>query len=327
MFFVLSGFLITHLIMTEIGRTGQFSLRAFYIRRIRRLMPAYALALVFCIFAAFLVPGWGTLRGALASMFYVSNWSLILAPDKGLGMLHHTWTLSLEEQFYLVWPALLLAISLRPQRALHLGTLAACIVIALLTLAIAVTLSVSTPLENENLLATLAGFLMLICGSLLALLRHRLAMADVNRASKTGIAYELGALAALAALAAVSALYPDHLPRPVAWLTIIASSSVLILASVHSSGLLHWCFTRPALVGIGIISYGLYLWHFPIFYLVDVYLGLDDRWAVALAAALSLCVSIASYQFVETPFRRGSIRKPPSQAPAAGTPAQIPSVD
>lgn len=314
-FFVLSGFLITTLIMTEIGNTGRFSLRNFYIRRVRRLLPAYVLALAFCSIALFFVPGWGTLRGALASVFYFTNWMLVLNPDKGLGMLHHTWTLSIEEQFYLFWPALLLWIaSRRPGLAPQLAGRAAGALILILVFGIVVTLRREPSPQGENLLASLGGFEMLICGALLALIRLK---GTLQMPSAPQPMADIAALVALIALAIVSAADPKSLSLQAAWLTIIVSTSLLIIISIHSTGLVRWCLTRPALVGVGMISYGLYLWHFPIFYLVDVHLGLDHWWSVVLASLLSFCVSIASYVFVETSFRRGSHGR--LSAPQAGS--------
>ena len=105
-FFTQSGFLISSIILTELERTGRLSYAKFYIRRGLRLLPAYLAVVVLALVAYFVVVAvGGTLRGALFSFFYVANWAA--AFDLGLGTLAHTWSLSVEEQFYFIWPVLL----------------------------------------------------------------------------------------------------------------------------------------------------------------------------------------------------------------------------
>jgi peptidoglycan/LPS O-acetylase OafA/YrhL len=107
-FFVLSGFLITSILLTEEHNTGAIALKAFYSRRARRLLPALAcmLAMVVAIFIAAHYHGsiWPSI---LAVVLYVSNWAEAFGPYLGDGLLTHTWSLAIEEQFYIVWPLVL----------------------------------------------------------------------------------------------------------------------------------------------------------------------------------------------------------------------------
>jgi peptidoglycan/LPS O-acetylase OafA/YrhL len=104
-FFVLSGYLITALLTEELERSGSVDFGRFYGRRALRLLPAYLAVVMFALAIQKFWPSGGTVRGAISSLLYCSNWVLALHRG-GLGYLDHTWSLSIEEQFYLVWPLL-----------------------------------------------------------------------------------------------------------------------------------------------------------------------------------------------------------------------------
>jgi len=126
-FFVLSGFLITTLLIQEFDRTGSISLRNFYMRRALRLGPALiALLIVLCLLSFVLYDqarARGNCRDALIALFYASNWVRVFTRNQ-LGLLAHTWSLSCEEQFYIVWPIILLTL-LRISRKRHYVALVA----------------------------------------------------------------------------------------------------------------------------------------------------------------------------------------------------------
>ena len=136
-FFVLSGFLISSLLLAERSDTGHVSLRGFWTRRARRLLPAlFVMLTAVCLYAAVAVPDiqLGTLRGdAFAAIFYVSNWHAISAGQSYFSLfaaplpLTHLWSLAIEEQFYLAWPLIvlgLLGLSAGTRRGLWIGTIA-----------------------------------------------------------------------------------------------------------------------------------------------------------------------------------------------------------
>ena len=107
LFFVLSGFLITWLLLDEHAATGRIDIRAFYVRRARRLLPAFVAMLAVVVGVAALVGNLGGIAGpAIVAGAYVANWSHLF--DIDMGPLNHTWSLSVEEQFYIVWPAVLI---------------------------------------------------------------------------------------------------------------------------------------------------------------------------------------------------------------------------
>ena len=232
-FFVLSGFLITFLIMSEIDKTGKFSLRNFYIRRVRRLLPAYAVVITFCIVATFILwRDFSTLRGALTSMFHVSNWVLILVPNKGLGMLHHTWTLSIEEQFYLIWPALLFCLCAYSKRVQLYAILAGLTFLFTLPIICRILSAAPELIAQDWLLATLGAYLMLTSGCLLALFLRRLSVKSPPQLFSTrGWIFETVAIMAILSLVAVSALDPANLPT--AWRETIVWSYGLQLSWLH----------------------------------------------------------------------------------------------
>jgi peptidoglycan/LPS O-acetylase OafA/YrhL len=314
-FFVLSGFLITFLIMSELARTGKFSLRNFYLRRVRRLLPAYAVVMTFCVVAALTIWDLPTLRGAMASVFYVSNWALALVPNKGLGMLHHTWTLSIEEQFYLVWPALLLCLSAYSKRVRRDAIFLGLIFVLLLSIICRILSEDPESIGRARLLGTLGSYLMLTAGCLLALFVSRLsAKTPPQLFSKRGLMFEAMAILAFVSLGTVSALNSASLPagwrEAIIWAAIIVASSTLIVVSLFSRGMAFWWLTRIPLVRIGMISYGLYLWHFPIFYLVDTYTGFADISSVLLAAIGSIIAAGLSYTLIEIPFKKSGFGAP-----------------
>lgn len=300
-FFVLSGFLITSLIVSEKAGTGSFSFRRFYTRRFVRLFPAYILVLLVCLVATAVRSYGGTSRGAVLSFLYVANWGA--AVGQGLGLLRHTWSLSIEEQFYLVWPIAMLAL-IRLLRARSIA----------LTLAIGALMMVSYGsallLLNDasltwisNATPTRSG--MLLAGALLSValgpwgitgsspMRSRL----VNVAGWSGLVALLGV--------AVLPMSVEWSLVGVVWPVVVIATSVTIAASVLvPNGLLARLLGASPLVAIGKRSYGIYLWHFPVFVIVDTEFGglrSLGAWQILVAAILSVALAAASYRFVEQP--------------------------
>ena len=120
LFFVLSGFLITSLLLKEWQNMGEISLKQFYARRALRLLPAlFALIGVLIVATAILKPQKiaETLVNSLIAIFYLSNWARVFGWNDELGMLGHTWSLSIEEQFYILFPLLLITMLYRNWKA------------------------------------------------------------------------------------------------------------------------------------------------------------------------------------------------------------------
>jgi peptidoglycan/LPS O-acetylase OafA/YrhL len=269
LFFVLSGFLITSLLIGEHGSTGRVSLRHFYERRARRLLPAlFALVAVTGVVMKMNGTGWSTYsEQALPVLLYVGN--IWRATGHDLGALLHTWSLSLEEQFYLLWPAIFL---LAPRRWLPAAPLAG--------IAVSVVLQLATFGEPYSWARPDVRADALLWGCLIALVRVRL----------PGWTMPVGwiLLAALCVLPATPVMFAAMSLGAVA---VVLRAEPPVLRS-------------RALVRVGELSYGLYLWHFlPASLLVDRTMA-GDVTAMAAVIAITFALALASERWIERPFRR-----------------------
>jgi peptidoglycan/LPS O-acetylase OafA/YrhL len=320
-FFVLSGYLITTLLLVEWRRTGSIGLGGFWSRRARRLLPALLLVLVGVGLYALLFARDADVRGirhdALATVGYVANWRFIFAKAGYFATfsfpspLRHMWSLAVEEQFYLVWPvtALVLLRTFRSPRALlvfaALGSFASMIAMAALfhpgrdpsrayygtdtrahTILIGVILAVllldrthaasrarSRALELTGLSG--AAFLLWTCASV-----------DGQRA----FLYRGGsALVAIATAAVIASVVTTTFPHPLA--------RILAL--------------RP-LAFAGELSYGLYLWHWPIVLVITrARTGLSGIPLLSARVLVTFVIAYLSWSLVEMPIRRGALRTRP----------------
>ena len=282
-FFVISGFLITHLLITEQQRTGTVSLKNFFIRRVLRIFPAYYALLAFVAVCAQLGYLQVTAGEWLKAALYVSNYF-----DRPQA-LAHSWSLSVEEQFYILWPLLILA--LRTRRAIALAA-------AFALLVAAIRAAHSFPIAPETNVFWVrfetAGDAIAI-GCVFAALRHRLWTFAAYRAFTTPAG-------TLAASVAVAALATSH-HWPWFWnsigITLMNVCIVLILdGCMRARG--HWHFTllnSVPVVTLGGLSYSLYLWQ---------QLFLTSVWKVPFPLSLLLAVAAgaASYYLLERPVAR-----------------------
>ncbi|HYI62934.1 MAG TPA: acyltransferase [Acidimicrobiales bacterium] len=314
-FFVLSGYLITTLLLRERVGEGHIDLRAFWVRRLRRLLPALLLLLAAIgIAAPFLVEPVerANVRGdGLAALGYVANWRFIVTEQSYFAgvpsPLRHLWSLAVEEQWYVVFPVVV-AVALRGAR--RVTPLLAGLVVAAVASALWMAHMVSGTVDpsrayygtDSRAHSLLVGAILAVVAAQWPLHRYRRTLAGAGLVGATGVvaAYALvqesdtwmyrGGFLALAALSA-ALVAGIALPRP-----------DLPLARVLAA--------RP-LVAIGKVSYGLYLWHWPVnVALTPRRTGLDGSgwWQepalLALRTAVAVAVTVASYHLVEVPVRR-----------------------
>ena len=321
-FFVLSGFLITSLILEEFDRTGRIDFAAFYLGRARRLLPALLLMLAAVAVAAafFFRDAASQVRAdTIASLFYVNNWWYVLNDSsyfEFIGrppLLKHLWSLAVEEQFYLVWPAVaFLLMKSWGRRGVRLTALA----LALLSTVWMITLSVSNGFPeyadpSRAYFGTDSHAMGLLIGAALATFwRPGRLRADVPAGARaiitgTGIA---ALLAVIGFFLFVGEFTPWMYQRG-GFLVLAVVVALLIAMATHpASPLGGWMGTQPWRY-IGQRSYGLYLWHWPIFMLTRPTLDvpLDGIPLLVLRLALTVGIAELSFRYVEMPIRRGAL--------------------
>jgi peptidoglycan/LPS O-acetylase OafA/YrhL len=286
LFFVLSGYLITTLLLREQDSTGRLDLRNFYERRIRRLIPALVAVLVATgVLMAVLGKLGEYIPQAVVSFFYVSDFAKAFHYD--LGYVGHTWSLALEEQFYLLWPALLIFLPRRFLAPVAIGGIVVSVVLQFLLVPADVLAHFRPDVRADAVL----------WGCLLALVP---ALTRVPR------------WAAAAGLVGVIAVSFSPFPWPHAISVSSALSAVVVAGAAALAPVLSW---RP-LVRIGQISYGMYLWHaIPAGLLMDQTAAGNVAAMVAVVVS-TVAVSFASERWVEKPFRK------PRQLPVSGFAAE-----
>ena len=307
LFFVISGFIITRALLNEVDASGRINVLAFWMRRARRLLPAVALVLAGTMTYALLFDPEqvARLRGeVLAAAFYVTNWHLVAADQSYFdsfqqpSMLRHLWSLAVEEQFYVVWP-MLLAFGLpilkkRGMLALILaGILASTVGMAMLYDPAGDTSRVYYGTDTRAAA--------LLAGAALAFIVAGWRMAPNLWMTR---ALALAGLAALSLLIGATVWLDEQqaLLYRGGFLGVSLVSAVVILAAANSN-LFSKALSVSPLRWIGVRSYGIYLWHWPIYLLVwpnQATLG-------ELAAQITAVVMIAalSYALVERPVREG----------------------
>ncbi|XXX75437.1 acyltransferase family protein [Sorangium sp. So ce134] len=317
LFFVLSGFLITSLLLAEQRATGRIRLARFWARRARRLLPALLLVLLGVAGYAGLLAApeeLGRIRAdALASLAYVANWWTLLAGNdywalfRAPSPLVHMWSLAIEEQFYALWP-LVVALALRLARGSSRALAAVCLVLALASLAWMIALRRAGADVARVYLGTDTRAAALLLGAALAASepeRWTAARPGLRRALE-GVA--CAAAAGLAwAWARVDGQREALYGQGGLFLCGLATVAILAAAGRAEPGPLARALSLAPLRALGRISYGLYLWHWPVFVaLTEARTGLDGAPLAACRLALSFGLAIASYHLVELPVRRGS---------------------
>lgn len=304
-FFVISGYLITGLVRRELLES-KFSFRAFYLRRIRRLWPALAaVTLVTVAFAFFvLLPRdfHSLSKSVLAQPLALQNISFMVEGEYFLGSetkpLLHTWSLGVEEQFYLVWPALLALATKRGWRTV----LAATILLSVGSFVGSLLLMPLSPKASFFLLPPRAWELGVGAG--LAILEERVGRRWLGQTAGQ-LAGLLGLLAVLAGCIVIDSTMA--FPGFVAAIPVFGTA-LLIVGSGSSSGPVTAGLKHPSMVYIGRLSYSLYLWHWPVIVFAK-HLGVfsTDSGTVVALTLISMALAAASYELVEKTIRRGRL--------------------
>lgn len=310
-FFVVSGFLITGLLLRDAERYDRVRLREFYLRRLRRILPAALVVLSACAAATLLfVPRaeWRPfLQQVLSSGLYVQNWHLARdsqiprRADLESTPVQHFWSLSVEEQFYLVWPLLIIAAL---WLATRLGRRRLAVVAAVLGVATAASFVHGMILTGQDhnvaYFSTLSRAWEFGVGGLLALLPVLVG----ERLRRTRALASWAGLAAIA-VAALTFTDPEAFPGWIALLPVLGTAAVIwagmpraALSPAPVAGL------RPV-QWFGDLSYSLYLWHWPIIMFTPYLTGQPSQAPVmVLLLVLSVLVADASKRWIEDPFRR-----------------------
>jgi peptidoglycan/LPS O-acetylase OafA/YrhL len=308
-FFVISGFLITGQLSRELDRTGRIALPAFWAKRVRRLLPASITVLVFSALATlFILPLSSlvdSLKEILASTFYVENWSLALGSVDYLGahdatLVQHYWSLSLEEQFYVFWPLLLLAatwigVKFFAQRR-WLPMLALVVIVSALSLLSSVLYTHSNP--AEAFFVTFTRVWEFGAGALLALL-PKLRPRGAWWPNIVGFA---GVIVILVA----AYRFDQNTAFPGYWALVPVLGTMAVIVSERNK---NWWDVGSVLGGppqrfIGDISYSVYLWHWPLIIIAPFIPGWGlDGWNRIVLFIASFVLGWLTKKFIEDPAR------------------------
>jgi peptidoglycan/LPS O-acetylase OafA/YrhL len=317
LFFVLSGFLVSTILLQELEETGRLDLVNFYDRRIRRLLPAaIVVVLASCNMAVVML---STVRrlplvgDAQAALLYVANWRFLAqsndyfgATDVGSSLFLHFWSLSIEEQFYFFFPILLLGLRRLERRRRGITVL---VLAGLFAASLAAQLLWAATDPTHAYYGTEARLYQLLAGSLLALAFRRRYRTALTRRALSALS-----VVSLAGLLVTASSLIQASPSQRGLLATVFSLGLVGTLAVGSPTFPVRLFSRPSLVYLGKISYGTYLWHWPVLVLLRAVIEPSLPVRTLVVIVLSTGLASASYQVLERPIRSRRIairlRKP-----------------
>ncbi|ORC15565.1 hypothetical protein A7979_07500 [Rothia nasimurium] len=325
-FFVISGYLITALLLREGAYTGKMDIVSFWVRRLRRLVPALALLTVVVGSLALILggdPQVGLGRQILGAFTYSSNWLLIWAGNDYFTqtspeLMTNFWSLAVEEQFYLFWPVIMVFVFMFTRLWWQRAMVPA--VLGLLSLLVAVVLGLLGASTTRLYYGTDTHLYGLMLGVLLAMLipwsmyppvDERLYPMVAPSSRALGWARQLAGWVSLLLVVPLARTLTDHSTWLIPWGLFLGSLLGLgmiqaLLPDVRggTSGLFRWVLSLAPLRWIGQRSYGIYLWHWPLMVLAHYIFGASrSPWVNAGVLLLTLVIAGASYRYVEQPVR------------------------
>lgn len=319
LFFGLSGFLITSLLLREIDATGRLDLPRFWLRRAFRLAPALIAYLLGGIVAAYVLRPdvlSEVSRNTLPATLGLQNWWLVTGLGTPTSWDGHLWSLSVEQQFYVVWPAGLIVLLSHPRLRAHMVKIMIGLIIAVIVWRIWLTVLPSDPTDPTArwYKGTDARMDILLTGSLLAVCLGRGWFG--SKSSTEQRCWSVASIAGWSIVLGAMVLSPtlDENPLWTAYggfdLIALAVAAVVGAAALYPEAWLTRALSTRPLVWLGSISYAFYLWHFPLISSASDSLGTRvGRWPIALAAAvLTAAIAQLSMTFVERPLSR--LRRP-----------------
>lgn len=311
-FFVISGFLITAHLLRELEGSGRIRLGRFYARRARRLLPVATLVLVFTAVAGYLLLPAVDHRNLATDVFgaaiYVLNWGLALrsvdylAEDAAVSPVQHYWSLSVEEQFYLVVPVLLIVVgwwALRRGADVRTAVGWTLLTIVVVSLGWSVWHTAGSP-QTAYFVSTTRVWELAV-GSLLAVCLPR--VQELGRRPAEVLALVGAAMLVWSAVTITSA---TPWPGSAALLPVLGTAAVIAAGCRTQGTVVARLLGLSPLVWVGGLSYAIYLWHWPLVVYADT-LGRSGLWTGSVILALTVGLSWASRRYVEDPIRFGSL--------------------
>jgi len=320
-FFVLSGFLITTLILEELERTSRLDFRAFYIRRARRLLPALLAVLVVTALLVLLFARDAATQftqDVPTALTYTTNWWYVV-DDRSyfevLGrppMLLHLWSLAIEEQFYLIWPTVaFLAWRKWGRRGVGVVAVAGAVASTLWMSLVAVMSNAPAVADTARVYfgSDTHGMTVLAGAALAVVWRPSVLPKTIPGSAQVALTV-LGAASLL-----VLAAFFSFVSESTGWLyrggflVLALAGAGLIVASSQPAGRFGRAMGNPIMGWMGTRSYGIYLWHWPIFLVTrpDLDLRYGGFWAAATSLILTFLAAEGSYRWIEMPVRRGAL--------------------
>lgn len=285
LFFALSGYLITGLLLDERARCGRVDLAAFYVRRAARLLPALVVMLAVSD-VWFAMHGREVVGESLAMLLYVKNYRDLLAGSSGL--FGHGWSLAVEEHFYLLWPVLLLLLLRRrsPSSALRVA-----LGVCLLSLVWRAALFAVAGTGEWLYVDTLSRADSLLFGCALAMAMRHGVRIPTWMTLAAGVAF---------AWVVSPVWHPQPVEQTIGYTVQSVVCAILVAGLDQGGGRLRGLLSSPPVVRVGVLSYGIYLWHIPVLAALTMDAGAQRD---VLAVGITLALALASYVVIERPSR------------------------